>query len=147
MARLDAAGDQEVVSTRLFDAPRDRVFGAFSDAEQLARWWGPKGFSNTFHEFDLRPGGLWHFVMHGPDGTGYPMVQEFVEVMGPERIVCQNLDPTHRFRMTMAYVEEGGRTRLTWRMRFESAAEFARVRGAVAAANEENFDRLAAHLA
>ena len=63
--------DREIVTTRLLDWPRERVFRAWTDPAHLARWWGPKGFTNTFHEFDLRPGGLWRFVMHGANGADY----------------------------------------------------------------------------
>ena len=59
---------REIVSIRVFDFPRELVFNAWTDPEHLVHWWGPKGFTNTFHEFDLRPGGIWRFVMHGPDG-------------------------------------------------------------------------------
>lgn len=137
----------DIVSVRMFDAPRDAVFDAFRDTDQLARWWGPEGFRLTLHERDLRPGGAWRFTMHGPDGTDYPMVQEFLEVQPPERIVYRNIHPTHGFTMTMAFVQVGRRTQLTWRMRFESDDEARAVRQAVLQGNEQNFDRLAAHLA
>ena len=141
------SADQEIVSTRVLAAPRERVFEAFSDPTRLARWWGPKGFTNTFDEFDLRPGGAWRFVMHGPDGSAYRNASEFIEIVSPERIVFQHLEPMHRFQMTMTFVPEGDRTRLTWRMRFESAAEVERIKAFIPAANEQNFDRLAAELA
>ncbi|MBV9773714.1 MAG: SRPBCC family protein [Gemmatimonadetes bacterium] len=139
--------DREIVSTRVFDAPRERVFRAFSDPDVLARWWGPEGFTSTFHEFDLRPGGAWRFVMHAPDGTDYPNANDFVEVVAPERIVFRHEQPVHGFRMTMTFADEGGATRLTWRMRFDSAEEFERVGSFVAGANEQNLDRLGAQLA
>ena len=139
--------DREIVTTRLLDAPREVVFRAFGDPRMLARWWGPKGFTNTFHEFDLRPGGAWRFVMHGPDGTDYHNATDFIEVVRPERIVFLHLKPMHRFQMTMTFAEEAGKTRLTWRMRFDSAAELERVKGFVPAANEQNFDRLEEQLA
>ena len=139
--------DRTIVSTRVFNAPRERVFGAFSDPEQLKRWWGPTGFTNTFQEFDLRPGGAWRFVMHGPDGTDYPNAKEFVEVGAPARIVFDHLDPVHWFRMTMTFDAEAGKTRLTWRMVFQSPEAAAPVRDFIVRANEQNFDRLADHLA
>jgi uncharacterized protein YndB with AHSA1/START domain len=144
---MSTASDQEIVSARLISAPRELVFRAFSDPEHLAQWWGPKGFTNTFHEFELRPGGPWRFVMHAPDGAQYRNESDFVEVVRPERIVFDHLEPVHQFRMTMTFEEEAGKTRLTWRMRFESAEEYARMKGFIPAANEENFDRLEAHLA
>jgi uncharacterized protein YndB with AHSA1/START domain len=136
----------EIVSERLFAAPRRAVFGAFADPELLARWWGPKGFTNTFQSFDLRLGGLWRFVMHGPDGAEYPLTKEFVEVVPAERIVLRQLGGMHGFEMAMTFADEADGTRLTWRMRFDDAEEGERVRDFVAAANEENFDRLAAVL-
>jgi uncharacterized protein YndB with AHSA1/START domain len=141
-------GDRrELVSARVLDAPRDVVFEAFSDPRQLARWWGPKGFTSTFHEFDLRPGGAWRLVMRGPNGTDYPMVKDFIGVARPERIVLRHQSPVHGFTQTMTFGDLGGRTHVTWRMRFESEEEAERVRGAITEANEQNFDRLAAHLA
>lgn len=144
---MSTAADQEIVSTRLFAAPRELVFRAFSEPENLAQWWGPKGFTNTIQELDLRPGGRWRFVMHAPDGSQYQNESDFVEVVSPERIVFDHLEPVHQFRMTMTFEEEAGKTRLTWQMRFESVEEHARMKGFIPAANEENFDRLEAHLA
>jgi uncharacterized protein YndB with AHSA1/START domain len=137
--------DREILSTRTFDAPRERVFEAFSDPARLARWWGPKGFTSTIHEFDLRPGGTWRFVMHGPDGVDCPNESVFVEVVKPERIIFRHVS-SHPFEMTITLAEQGGRTRVTWRMRHETARECAEVRPFVVDANEQNFDRLAAEL-
>jgi uncharacterized protein YndB with AHSA1/START domain len=134
------------ITTRQFDAPREKVYRAFSDPKILAKWWGPNGFTNTINDFDLRPGGMWRFVMHGPDGTDYQNVSEFIEVAPNERIVFWHGKPIHQFRMTMSYADEAGKTRLTWRMVFESVEEADKVRGFVPHANEQNFDRLAAAL-
>jgi uncharacterized protein YndB with AHSA1/START domain len=146
-AFLAGAPDREVVSTRVFDAPRGEVFRAFADPQRLARWWGPAGFTDTIHAFDLRPGGAWRHTMHGPDGTDYANECVFAEVAEPERVVFDHVEPVHRFRMTMTFAEEGGETRVTWRMCFATAAECDRVRSLVVGANEQNFDRLAAELA
>ncbi len=143
---IAGAPDLEIVSTRVFDAPRERVFEAFADPDQLKHWWGPNGFTTTIHQFDLRPGGTWRFVMHGPDGTDYHNESVFAEVVRPERIAFEHRKPIHKFWMTMTFAEEGGRTRLTWRMLHDSAEECAKMRAFVPAANEQNFDRLAAHL-
>ena len=107
---------REVVNVRIFDAPRDVVFNTFSDADHLAQWWGPRGFTNTFHRFEFRPGGLWRFVMHSPRGADYPNESVFVEIVEPERIVFRHLKPIHEFRMTITFDEQNGKTRLTWRM-------------------------------
>ena len=92
--------DREIVTTRVIDAPRERVFEAFSDPARLARWWGPAGFSSTFHEFDFRPGGRWRFILHGPNGANYPNESVFVEMVKPERLVFDHLSD-HWFRMTI----------------------------------------------
>jgi uncharacterized protein YndB with AHSA1/START domain len=147
MSEPGRADDREIVSARLMDAPRERVFRACSDPRHLARWWGPAGFTNTFQECDPRPGGAWRFVMHGPDGTDYRNESRFVEVAPPLRLVIEHIRPMHRFLLTMTFADEGGKTRLTWRMRFDSAAEVERVRPFVPAANEQNLDRLTVELA
>ena len=136
----------EIVTTRVLPATRDEVFAAFRDPVRLARWWGPKGFTNDFREFDFRPGGAWRFTMHGPDGTAHEMDHQFVEIMPAERIVVRHIQPGHDFSLTISLAAQGDGTELTWRMRFADPAEGARVRAFVVPANEQNFDRLAAHL-
>ena len=126
------AADREIVSTRLFDATREQVFQAWTDPVILARWWGPKDFRNTFHEFDARPGGVWRFVMHGPDGRDYQNRITFDEIVAPERIVyrhdgAEDVEPV-TFAQTVTFEDIGnGETRLTWHGKFPSAEERARV--------------------
>jgi uncharacterized protein YndB with AHSA1/START domain len=142
----ETPADREIVSTRVFDWPREHVFKAWTDPDHLARWWGPKGFANTFQEFDLRPGGVWRFVMHGPNGADYQNKSVFVEIVTPERIVFDHVSPPV-FQITATFTELSGKTRLIFRMVFETAAECDRVKGLAAEANEQNFDRLEAELA
>ena len=137
---------EPVESERLFGAPRPVVFRAFSDPAVLAVWWGPDGFTNTFHEFDFRPGGAWRFLMHGPDGSEFEMDKRFVEVVPPERITLEHLSPIHRFLMTVTLAEEGSGTRVSWRMDFQAAEDLEEIRPFLLEANEQNFDRLAACL-
>ncbi len=85
--------------------------------------------------------------MHAPDGIDYPVAKTFVEVVAPERIVLRHDQETHGFLMTITLAEEAGKTRLTWRMAFDSPDEGERVREFIAIANEQNFDRLEAVLA
>lgn len=144
---MSSPSSPEIFSVRVIAAPRERVFAAFSDPNQLAQWWGPAGFTNTFSEFDLRPGGAWRFTMTGPDGAEYHNVSRFVEIAAPERIVFVHEGPMHRFEMTMTFTVHEGGSRLSWRMVFDSADEVAKLGEFIAAANEQNFDRLAAHLA
>jgi uncharacterized protein YndB with AHSA1/START domain len=135
-----------ISSTRWLNVGVERVFRAFSDPAQLVRWWGPNGFSNTFHEFNLVAGGRWHLTMHSPDGTSYPLEKRFVEVVPNERLVLRQIGGIHQFTMTMTFSMENGGTRITWLMQFDSAEEGERVRPFITLANEENFDRLELHL-
>jgi uncharacterized protein YndB with AHSA1/START domain len=138
--------DREVISTRLFPASRDRVWKAWADPKHLAQWWGPAGFTNTFREFDLRPDGMWRFTMHAPNGANYPNETKFVEVTPPERVIFRHLAPVHAFDMIMTFTTKSHGTEVAWRMIFDDAAECARVRKFVTEGNEQNFDRLQAHL-
>jgi uncharacterized protein YndB with AHSA1/START domain len=141
-----AANPREIVSARVIDAPRQKVFRAFADPTHLAHWWGPSGFTNTFEEFDFRPGGTWRFTMHGPDGTDYPNRSVFLDIQEPASIVLEHESPP-TFRMTITLADEGGKTRIGWRMLFESAALRDQLAPVCVPANEQNFDRLQAELA
>lgn len=142
---MTLSSDHEIVSTRVFNAPRELVFKAWTDPNHLAQWWGPKGFKNTFHEFNLKPGGDWRFVMHGPDGVDYPNHSVFIEIVSPERIVFDHLSD-HKFRVTATFTEQASKTQVTFRMHFESATECAKVKKFVIEANEQNLDRLESQL-
>lgn len=141
-----AAGKNEIISTREFDAPRELVFRAWTTPDLLARWWGPKGFTNTFHEIDIRPGGTWRFTMHGPDGADYPNHSVFVEIVPLERIVFDHLSG-HEFRVTAAFEDLGGGTRVTFRQLFKVTEEFEQAKPYCVEGNEQNFDRLGKLLA
>ena len=141
----ESTADREFVTSRVIDAPRERVFRAFSDPVHLANWWGPRGFSSTFQEFNLSPGGAWRFVMHGPDGKNYPNESVFVEVVAPERIVFEHMSD-HHFHMTITFTAQGNKTLVGWRQVFDTAAERKRIAKFVIAANEQNLDRLAAEV-
>src|SRR3974377_2327336 len=79
--------EREITITRVFNAPRALVFKAWTDAAELAQWWGPKGFTNPVCELDVRVGGVIRIHMRSPDGSVYPMKGEFREIVPPERLV------------------------------------------------------------
>jgi len=139
--------ERELVITRLFNAPRALVFGAWSQPEQLAAWWGPRGFTTTVHEMDVRPGGVARFVMHGPDGVDYPNRIVYSEVVMPERLAYTHGDDGdaagEAFEVTVTFEEQGGGTNVTMRMVFASAEEYQKVKefGAVEGGNQ-TLDRL-----
>ncbi len=141
-----SADAHAIVTSRVLPAARARVWAAFSDPVALAGWWGPAGFTNTFHEFDFRPGGVWRFTMHGPDGAAYAMDHRFTEILALERIVVRHLQPGHDFTLTVTLADYAGTTGITWHMLFDDPSEAVRVRPFVVPANEQNLDRLAAHL-
>jgi uncharacterized protein YndB with AHSA1/START domain len=138
--------DSEIISSRVFNVSRGRLFGAFADPGQLAEWWGPQGFTNTIHEFDLRPGGKWRLTLHGPDGTDYENDKTFTEVVPGEKVTFRHHAPVHGFVMEHTYSDEAQGTRLHWLMCFDDPAEMEKIRDFIAKANEQNFDRLQAYL-
>lgn len=123
---------RSIVGTRIFDAPRELVFAAFSDPKHLAQWWGPIGFTTTTSSFDFRPGGVWRFVMHGPDGRDYENRVTYDEIVAPERIVYHHgggddVEPV-QFNTIVTFEDLGNnQTRIVWRGTFPSAEERARV--------------------
>jgi uncharacterized protein YndB with AHSA1/START domain len=122
---------RSIIGSRVFDAPRDLVFKAFTDPQHLAAWWGPDGFSLTTHSFEFRVGGVWRFVMHGPDGRDYQNRVTYDEVLPPERLVYthgggDDVEPV-QFTQTLTFEDLGnGQTRLTWLGQFPTAEERAR---------------------
>jgi uncharacterized protein YndB with AHSA1/START domain len=114
--------DREISATRLFDAPPELVWKVWTDPRHIGRWWGPRGFTTTTYRMDVRPGGAWRFVMHGPDGVDYENNITFLEVVEPQRLVYEHggggeVEPVS-FRVTVTLEPEGTRTRLNMRMVF-----------------------------
>ena len=136
----------DIVNVRLVNASPTQLFEAFSDPAQLAQWWGPEGFTNTIHEFDFRPGGAWLLTMHGPNGTNFDNESQIVEFEKPERIVFEHLRPFHWYRMTMTFRPVDDKTELKWVMNLEATPDSANLKAFIEQANEQNFDRLVAHL-
>lgn len=82
-----APGDSEFAFTRVFEAPRDIVFKAWTECGHLSQWWGPKGFTVLSCSMDLRPGGVFHYGLQSPDGQTVWGKWVFREVQAPERLV------------------------------------------------------------
>lgn len=117
---LADTADRAIVLSRRYDAPRELVWKAWVEPQQVARWWGPDGFRTTIHEMDVRPGGVWRFIMHGPDGTDYDNLIRYVEVVKPERLVYTHEAPL--FHVTVFFDDEDGKTRVRMRSLFDDAA-------------------------
>jgi uncharacterized protein YndB with AHSA1/START domain len=134
------SADGVCATSRLLPFSRSEVFECFADAQRLAAWWGPDGFSNTFEVFEFKPQGRWKFVMHGPDGTHYPNENVFLEA-APDRVVIRHaLQP--QFTLTVTLVDRGEHTLLGWVQAFDDPQVAAAVWHIVEPANEQNLDRL-----
>lgn len=110
---------REIRTTRVFDAPRELVWKAWTDPKHIAQWWGPNGFTTTTSEMNVEPGGVWQFVMHGPDGRDWDNRIVYREVVKPERLVYDH-GPAPKFAVTVTLEEENGKTRLSMRSLFET---------------------------
>jgi uncharacterized protein YndB with AHSA1/START domain len=109
----------EIAITRVYDAPVQLVWEAWTDPKQVAQWWGPRGFTLTTHSKDLRPGGSWVYTMHGPDGVDYPNRAEYIEVEPYSRLVYDHGANDHQppmFRVTVVFTDVGGKTKMDMRM-------------------------------
>ena len=140
-----ARAQKTIVSTRLMDAPRDLIFRAWSEPEHVAKWWGPNGFTNTITEHDFRPGGDWKLVMHGPDGTDYANHWIFREIVAPETVVLDHISQP-KFHTVATFEDRDGKTFATFIQEFETIAIYDALKPICVPANEQNFDRLEAHL-
>jgi uncharacterized protein YndB with AHSA1/START domain len=147
-------GEREIVITRVFDAPRELVFKAWTEPQHLARWFGPKGWTNPVCEVDVRIGGAWRIVMRAPDGGEYPCGGVYREIVPPERLVFTNIamdnDGNHLIDgLTDAtFADDGGKTRLTLRTRGVGLVPYApRMLDGMEAGWTQSLERLAAELA
>jgi uncharacterized protein YndB with AHSA1/START domain len=116
-----SSGDREIVITRVVEAPRELVWQAWTDPKLVPQWWGPRGFTTTTHTMEVKPGGVWRFVMHGPDGRDREAGALVYKHGGDE-----DLEPV-QFQTTVTFEDFGGQTKLTLRMVFPSAEERDRV--------------------
>jgi uncharacterized protein YndB with AHSA1/START domain len=142
--------DREIVLTREFDAPRDLVFEAFSKAEHMVHWWGPKGSTMQVSEMDFRPGGAWRFVERAADGNDYGFRGQYRDIVRPERIVWTfefEGMPGHVSVETMIFDDLGGRTRITGTAVFDSVEDRdGMIQSGMEQGAAESYDRLADYL-
>lgn len=126
---VESVSDREIMMTRVIDAPREVVWKAWTDPARILKWWGPTGFTTTTRRMDVRAGGEWRFVMHGPDGRDYVNRITYLEVVKPERLVYKHggdvdCEPVN-FQVTVEFEEAGAsgeQTLLSMRMVFPSSS-------------------------
>ena len=111
---------------RTLNAPIDLVWEAWTQPEHIANWWGPNGFTNTISKMDMRTGGEWNLVMHGPDGTDYDNKCIFREVVQNKKIVYEHIN-WPKFLANVEFDAQGEQTQMKWKMEFESEEEFIQV--------------------
>lgn len=143
--KVASTSDREILISRDFDARRDLVWEAWTNPKHVAQWWGPNGFTTTIEKMDVRPGGVWKHVMHGPDGTDFPNKSVFKEVVKPERISYSHggghkggRGATFKATWTFEALSES-KTRLTIQMVFRTAEDRDRIvkeYGALEGANQ-----------
>lgn len=119
----NTAGRRELFISRLLNAPGELVWEVWTNSEHIANWWGPDGFANTINKMDLKPGGEWNLVMHGPDGTDYKNKSIFKEIKAPELIVYEHVSAPE-FTATINFIEKGKQTLIEWSMLFETEEQF-----------------------
>jgi len=143
---LTTTPDSEIVTTRVLNFPQELVFKAWSNPEHLKNWWGPKGFTNTFHEFDFRVGGIWKFTMHGPERGNFENECEFIKIDKPNLIAWKrHSKPLFQILTTFEAISEN-ETKVVFKMLFETEAECQKLKPYVVDKNEENFDKLEVEL-
>lgn len=139
--------NREINSSRVLNAPLAVVYNLFANPSHLKKWWGPKGFTNTFHEFDLRPQGKWVLTMHGPEKGNYENSSVF-KTVEPFKLISWTRISQPLFDMEVAFEEITDlKTRISFRMIFATAEECEKVRPFAGSKNEENFDRLEMEIA
>jgi uncharacterized protein YndB with AHSA1/START domain len=123
--------ERELEIVRIFDAPRDLVFRAWTDPKHMAQWWGPKGFTNTVDQMDVKPGGAWRIIMRAPDGSEYPSQGVYREIIPPERLVFTNtaVDKDGNVIIdgftTVTFADQDGKTKLTLQTRGTAKVAYA----------------------
>jgi uncharacterized protein YndB with AHSA1/START domain len=140
----------ELYITRVYDAPVAAVWDAWTDPEQVGKWWGPRGFTLTTHSKDLRPGGHWKYTMHGPDGTDWPNKTVYFEVEPHRKLVYDHGGSDDRpplFRVTVLFSEADGKTTMEMTMALATPEAAVEIRKFIKkASGESTWDRLAEYL-
>lgn len=140
----------EIKITRLYKAPLTAVWNAWTDPVEAAQWWGPRGFTITTHSKDLRAGGIWHYTMHGPDGTDFPNKTLYHDVIPFEKLVYDhggNDQQAPLFRVTVLFSEKDGATEMDMTMALPSAQALAATQKIIKdAGGNATWDRLAEYL-
>ena len=118
----DVIAERSISIERILNAPRDLVWKVWTEPDHIKKWWGPNGFTNTIHKMEVKNGGEWDFIMHGPDGTNYKNKIVYIDVRKPERLVYDHVSGPV-FHVTVNFEELGSKTKINMRMIFDTVEE------------------------
>jgi uncharacterized protein YndB with AHSA1/START domain len=143
---MTSTPSNQIYSSRILNSPIEIVYEAFANPDHLKVWWGPNGFTNTIHEFDLKPGGKWILTMHGPEIGNYENSSVF-KTVEPMKLIAWTRISQPLFEMEIGFKKiSDSQTEISFRMIFETAEECDKIKKFAGPKNEENFDRLEAEL-
>jgi uncharacterized protein YndB with AHSA1/START domain len=150
MNKISDTAEHEFVLTRIINASRELVFQVWTDPKHIVNWWGPNGFTNTISNMDVKQGGEWNFIMHGPDGIDYPNKIVYTEVKEPESLKYEHggAEDENVFKVEVSFDDLNGKTKLTMRGIFETKEErdvVVKEHGAIEGGNQ-TLDRLEEYL-
>lgn len=138
--------DKTITTVRTIPFSIEKVWNAWSNPDILKIWWGPNGFTNTFHEHDFREGGKWIYTMHAAEGGNFENDAWYEKIEAPTYLQW-NRNSQPRFRTTVQFEKvSDSETRIVWKMIFETAEMYEKVAKFAVDKNEENLDRLEAQL-
>ncbi len=143
---MEAVEARSDTRTRLIEATADAVFAALRDPVRVARWWGPNGFTSTFHRFEFRPGGAWQLTLHGPDGTDYPNEYRVLRIEPDRLLEIDHPSHDHHFILTIELLRQGEGTLVAWRQTFDTVNDYRALADFLAQANQQVLERLSAEV-
>lgn len=150
MAAKTKNKSNEIKLSRVYDAPLKTVWEAWTDPNQAAKWWGPRGFTITTHSKDFKVGGHWNYTMHGPDGVDYPNRTKYLEIEKYSRMVYDHGGNEERealFRVTVLFSEVKGKTKMEMTMALPTVEAAEQTKEFIKKANgNSTWDRLAEYL-
>lgn len=142
---------------RVFDAPRDLVWKAYTEADRIEKWWGPREWPTTVKRMEVRPGGIWHYCMTGPDGAQSWARSVYQEIVEPERLVYTDAfsdaegtinEQMPALTVVVEFIDEGGKTRVRSTSQMATPKELETLLNmGVVEGMSETLDRLAEYLA
>lgn len=143
MEPIEARSDAR---TQAIDATPHQVFAAMCDPQRIARWWGPDGFTSTFHRFQFHPGGSWQLTLHGPDGANHPNEYRLVRIEPDRLLELDHPSDDHHFTLTIELRPQGQGTLVAWQQTFDTVDDYRPLAGILEQANEQVLQRLCAEV-